>query len=79
MTQHSETDGQTKNANKVIKNYLHAYISYTQDNWIDYLPMAKFTANNYINILTKISLFFVDNGFYPQMGIELSQTYKKTS
>ena len=26
--QHPETDGQTKNANKVIKNYLRAYVSH---------------------------------------------------
>ena len=26
-----ETDGQTENANKVMKNYLRAYISYAQD------------------------------------------------
>ena len=27
-----ETDSQTKNANKVMKNYLRAYISHLQDN-----------------------------------------------
>ena len=46
---HPETDDQTENANKVIKNYLRAYISYTQDDWVDHLPMAEFLANNHIN------------------------------
>ena len=63
--QHPETDGQTENANKVMKNYLQAYVNYAQDNWVDHLPMAKFLANNHINELTRITLFFADNGFHP--------------
>ena len=31
LAQHPETDGQTENANKVMKNYLQAYISNTQN------------------------------------------------
>ena len=32
LAHHPEIDGQTKSANRVMKNYLRAYIVYTQDN-----------------------------------------------
>ena len=32
LTHHFETDGQTKNTNKIMKNYLRVYISHLQDN-----------------------------------------------
>ena len=47
----------------MIKNYLRIYISYTQDDWIDYLPMTEFLVNNNINKLTEMISFFEDNGF----------------
>ena len=34
LAQHPKTNGQTKNANKVMKNYLRVYISQMQDNWV---------------------------------------------
>ena len=74
--QHPETDGQTENANKVMKNYLQAYVSYTQDNWVDHLPMAELLANNHVNESTRMTLFFADNGFHPQTGVEPPQVYQ---
>ena len=47
--QHLKTDGQTENANKVMKNNLRAYVSHTQDDWVDHLPMAEFLANSHVN------------------------------
>ena len=76
-THHLETDGQTKNANKVIKNYLHVYINHVQDDWVNHLLIAEFAANNHVNAFTGITSFFADNGFYPCMGVELSQIYQK--
>ena len=63
--QYPESDRQTKNTNKVMKNYLQAYISHTQDDWVDHLPMAKFSADNHVNESTGITPFFADNGFHP--------------
>ena len=74
---HPKTDGQTKNANKVMKNYLRANISYTQDDWVDHLPMAEFSANNHINESIRMTPFFVDNGFHPQTGVEPPQAYQQ--
>ena len=53
-----------------MKNYLRAYINHMQDNWVDYLPIAKFADNNHINAFTEISPFFADNRFYLCVGVE---------
>ena len=75
LAQHLETNGQTKNANKVIKNYLQVYISHAQDDWVDHLPMAEFLANNHINESTEMTPFFADNGFHPCTSFEPPGTY----
>ena len=75
--QHPETDSQTENANKVMKNYLRAYVSHTQDDWVDHLPMAEFSANNHINESTGMTPFFADNGFHPCTGVEPPQAYQE--
>ena len=79
LAQHPETDGQTENANKVMKNYLRAYVSYTQNDWVDHLPIAEFLANNHINKSTEMTPFFADNGFHPRTGVEPPQSYQKAS
>ena len=77
LAQHPETDGQTKNANKVMKNYLRAYVSHTQDDWVDHLPIAKVSANNYVNKSTEMTAFFADNGFHACTGVEPPQAYPR--
>ena len=62
---HPETDSQTKSANRVIKNYLYAYIAYIQDNWVDHLPIVEFAASNHVNAFTGMTLFFTDHRFHP--------------
>ena len=59
-----------------MKNYLHAYIAYTQDNWVDHLPMAKFAASNHVNTSIGMTLFFADHGFHLHTGIESPRTFK---
>ncbi|KAG0159950.1 hypothetical protein PDIDSM_7477 [Penicillium digitatum] len=44
---HPETDGQTERANAVLEQYLRAYVSYLQDDWSEWLPLAEFTANSH--------------------------------
>ena len=60
-----------------MKNYLRAYITYTQDDWVDYLPMAKFAASNHVNVLTGVIPFFANHGFHPCTGIKPSGMYKR--
>lgn len=67
---HSETDGQTENANKCMEQYLRSFVSYQQDDWPDWLPSAEFSANNHGSATTNVSPFFANYGFHPRMGIE---------
>lgn len=62
-----------------MKNYLQAYINHVQDDWVGHLPMTKFAANNYINILTEMSPFFADNKFYLYIDVKPSWIYEKTN
>ena len=43
---HPKTDGQYERFNAVMEQYLRAYVNYQQDNWVTYLPMVEFAANN---------------------------------
>jgi len=67
---HPETDGQTEIVNAAVNKYLRAFVSFTQDDWVDYLPLAEFAMNNQVNESTGISPFFANYGFNPRLGIE---------
>lgn len=75
---HPETDGQTENASKVMKNYLRAYVRYAQDDWVDFLPDAEFAANNHENASTGMTPFFAELGYHPRSGVEPPESYDKT-
>ena len=73
---HPKTDGQIESANRVIKNYLQAYTAYTQDDWVNHLPMAEFATNNHVNTFTDVTSFFADHSFHPWTNIEPPRMYK---
>ena len=62
---HLQANSQIKQTNQIIKQYLQHYISYEQDNWDKFLPMAQFTFNNAEHSTTKVSLFYTNYGYYP--------------
>jgi hypothetical protein len=64
-------DGQTEQMNAVLEQHLCAYVSYMQDDWSDWLPLAKFAANSMFSKTTGLSPFFANYGFYLQLGVEL--------
>jgi hypothetical protein len=70
---HPETDGQTEIANASVNKFLRAFVSFTQDDWVDWLPLAEFAMNNQVNETTGISPFFANYGFNPRLGIEPPQ------
>ncbi|KAG0161666.1 hypothetical protein PDIDSM_5299, partial [Penicillium digitatum] len=70
---HPETDGQTERANAVLEQYLRAYVSYLQDDWSEWLPLAEFTANSHYPESTRVSPFYANYGFHPRIGFEPSQ------
>ncbi|MBW0573645.1 hypothetical protein O181_113360, partial [Austropuccinia psidii MF-1] len=63
---HPETDGQTERVNQILEQYLRMYVSYHQDDWNTWLPLAEFAYNNSDHSSTKQSPFFTVYGRDPQ-------------
>ena len=72
-----ETDGQTKNANNALKDYLRVYINYKQDNWADLLLITKFKVNLKKSELTGILPFIVIKGYKPRAGFKTPIKWEK--
>jgi hypothetical protein len=62
---HPETNGQTEQVNQILEQYLCMYVSYHQDNWDTWLPLAKFAYNNSEHSSSKQSPFFTIYGQHP--------------
>ncbi len=71
---HPQTDGLSERTNQTLEAYLRAYVSYQQDNWVDYLPLAEFAFNNNINLSTNMSPFYANFGFHPSFEPRLTET-----
>ena len=59
MAYHPHADGQSKQTNQWLEQYLCFWTNECQDNWAAYLPMAEFTHNNWLNETTCESPFFL--------------------
>ncbi|KAH0606065.1 uncharacterized protein H6S33_004522 [Morchella sextelata] len=68
---HLETDGQTERLNAVMEQYLRGYVSYQQDDWVKWLPMAEFSANNQVSASTKATPFFANYDFQPRFTVTI--------
>jgi hypothetical protein len=67
---HPQTDGQSENTNKGMEQYLRAYVNYVQDDWVNWLPMAEFAANNSgSDALGGVTPFFATLGRNPRMHV----------
>lgn len=69
---HPQTDGQTERMNSRIEQYLRAYVSFSQNDWVRYLPSAEFAMNNHDTNVTGISPFLAVYGLHPRSGSECS-------
>ncbi|MBW0487783.1 hypothetical protein O181_027498 [Austropuccinia psidii MF-1] len=71
---HPETDGQKERINQTLEQYLQMYVSYHQDDWHTWLPLAEFAYNNSEHSSTKQSPFFTIYGRNPSFySIHVSQ------
>jgi len=68
---HPQTDGQTERVNVVVEQHLQAYVTYLQDDWVDYLFLAEFAGNNQVSDTTTMSPFFANCGFHPHYDFQL--------
>jgi transposase InsO family protein len=62
---HPQTDGQTERMNRVLEETLRHYISPTQDDWEECLPMAEFAINSSRSDSTKHTPFYLCYGRHP--------------
>ena len=67
---HSEGNGQTKCMNQTLKQYLHVYCNYQQDNWSKLLPLMEFAYNNALSA-TGVFPFFANKRYYPNITVHL--------
>ena len=70
---HPQGDGQTKQVNQELEQYLCLFVNKFQDNWDDLLPLAKFQYNNHVHNAMQQTPFMVDTGWHPQMGFKPCQ------
>ena len=52
---HPESDGEIERANAVMEQYLRVHVSYLQDDWVAWFPLAEFAANNQASETTSVS------------------------
>lgn len=69
-TFHSQTDGQTKWQNGMMKAYLCAFVNCKQKNLAWLLPMAEFIYNNSENTSTSHILFKLNCGYHSHVFFE---------
>src|SRR5258705_1575539 len=69
-----QTDGQTECMNQEIEAYLQVFMSHRQDDWADWLPLAEFAYNNKVHTATHQTLFELDTGQHPCLGVEPMRT-----
>ena len=61
---YSESDEQTKCMNQTLKQYLHVYYNYQQDNWSEPLSLIKFAYNNTLSATTSIFPFLTNKRYH---------------
>jgi len=67
---HPQPDGQTERMNATMEQYLRAYVNYQQDDWVKFLPITEFAANNQTSETTGLS------PFYGTYGLDLRTSYE---
>ncbi|KAE8210910.1 hypothetical protein CF327_g5276 [Tilletia walkeri] len=62
---HPQTNGKSERTIQTLEDYLRCYISYHQDDWAAWLPLAEFALNNARSAPSEQSPFFITRGFHP--------------
>jgi hypothetical protein len=65
---HPPTDGRTEQINAGMEQYLRIFVNHQQDDWVKWLPLAEFAANNRVSESTKCTPFFAVQGVDPRMS-----------
>ena len=73
---HLQIDGQTKQTNQELEQYLRMFIDHRQEQWTEWLGTAEFAYNNKVNTSTKVSLFRANSERDLRMGFEMRKQGK---
>ena len=65
MAYHPQTDGQTECVNQEVEQFLRLFVNQRQDNWYDWLLIAKLAHNDRVHTLTQTSPFMLNAGQNP--------------
>ena len=68
---HSQTDGQTENANKTIEDMLRAYVSAHGDDWDIHLTNCEFAYNDSVHASTGYTPFQLVQGRNPRVPLTM--------
>jgi len=66
---HPKDDEQTEHMNQTLKQYLHIYCNYQQDNWSELLPLTEFAYNNASSATTGVFPFFTNKRYHPNITV----------
>jgi transposase InsO family protein len=65
---HPQANGQAENSNKGMEGFLRVHVNYKQNDWVNWLWMAEFVANNSVSATTGVTPFFATRGTHPRMA-----------
>jgi len=65
---HSQKDGVTDGMNASMEQYLRAFVNHQQNDWVKWLPLAKFSVNNGTSESTKCTPCFAVHDVNPRMS-----------
>lgn len=63
---HPQTDGQTERVNRILEEYLRAFVNSRHNNWHEYLAAAEFTINSAKQVSTGKSPFELNSAVPPR-------------
>lgn len=66
---HPETDSQTERINAGMEQYLKTYVNHQQDDWVQWLLLPEFAADDGISEMTKCAPVFAVQGTNPRISL----------
>jgi len=67
---HPQTDGKTERVNQEVEQFLQLFMDQRQDDWYNWLAIAKFAYNDWVHASMNSSPFMLDTRQKPQLGIK---------
>jgi len=74
---HPQTDGQTERMNAGMEQYPRGFVNHQQDDWVQWVPLAEFAANNGASESTECTPFCAVQGVDPPMSFAGEPTQER--